>query len=58
MTEPVAGTKCDMVGLGVRVTVTKAYKMPLMKHRALWLRKGEAALRYGFDMCSGWGHCS
>ena len=47
-----------MVGLGVRVTVTKAYKMPLMTHRAYLSRKGEAARRYDFDICSGWGHCS
>ena len=47
-----------MVGLEVRITVTKAYKMPLMKHGAFLLRKGEAALRRGLDRCSGWGHCS
>ena len=47
-----------MVGLEVGVTITKADEMPLMKHHTFLLRKGEAALRHGLDMCSGWGHCN
>ena len=49
---------CDIIGPEVRVTITKAYEMPLSKPINFLFRGGEAAPRHGVDMCSGWGHCS